>query len=76
MPLDLWELTTLSADAVPTIVEALPTLDPATRSVIERDLSCLREDLRHGVARFGWGSFNVARDVALERLNPLRLPDC
>jgi hypothetical protein len=74
--LDTFELASLSADAVPATVAALPTLDPTTRAVVEQDLSCLREELRDGVERFGWPSFNVARDIALERLNPLTLPSC
>ena len=28
------------------------------------------------VTRFGWASFNLARDIALERLDPLSLPPC
>ncbi len=74
--LDTFELASLSADAVPATVAALPTLDPTTRRVVEQNLSCLREELREGVDRFGWASFNVARDIALERLNPLTLPSC
>jgi hypothetical protein len=74
--LDTFELASLSADAVPATVAALPTLDPATRMVVEQNLSCLREELRDGVERFGWASFNVARDIALERLTPLALPSC
>ena len=74
--LDTRELASLSADAVPAIAAALPDLDPSLRPQIERDLSCLRAELRRGVDRFGWASFNVARDIALERLNPLALPRC
>ena len=74
--LDTSELASLSADAVPAIVAALPTLDPSTQVVVERDLSCLREELRRGVERYGWTSFNAARDIALERSNPLALPPC
>jgi hypothetical protein len=74
--LDTIELASLSADAVPATIAALPTLDPTTRTVVEQNLSCLREELRDGVERFGWATFNVARDIALERLNPLALPSC
>ncbi|MGI8615270.1 MAG: DUF4153 domain-containing protein [Actinomycetota bacterium] len=74
--LDTGELASLSADAVPAITETFPDLDPSLRPQIERDLSCLRAELRRGVERFGWASFNVARDMALERLNPLVLPRC
>jgi hypothetical protein len=74
--LDTTELASLSADAVPAIADALPGLDPSARAVVEQDLSCLREELRRGVDRFGWASFNVARDIALERLNALALPPC
>jgi hypothetical protein len=74
--LDTQELASLSADAAPAIASALPTMDPATRQQVERDLSCLRAGLRSGVVRFGWASFNLARDVALERLTALRLPAC
>jgi hypothetical protein len=74
--LDASELASLSADAVPAIVAALPELDPSIRSVVEVRLSCLREELRRGVERFGWASFNVARDIALEQLHPLALPSC
>ncbi len=74
--LDTRELASLSADAAPAIAAALPGLDPSLRPQIERDLSCLRAELRRGVDRFGWASFNFARDVALERLNPLSLPGC
>ena len=74
--LDATELASLSADAAPAIAAALPDLDPSLRPQIERDLSCLRAELRLGVDRFGWASFNFARDVALERLAPLFLPGC
>ena len=74
--LDTSELASLSADAVPATLAALSTLDPTTRAVVEQNLSCLREELRDGVERFGWASFNVARDIALEDLNPLALPSC
>jgi hypothetical protein len=74
--LDTKELASLSADAVPAIADALPGLDPSARAVVEQNLSCLREELHRSVDRFGWGSFNVARDIALERLNALALPPC
>ena len=74
--LDTSELASLSADAVPATVSALPTLDPSIRATVRHNLSCLREELRGEVERFGWASFNVARDIALERLNPLVLPSC
>ena len=74
--LDTQELASLSADAAPTIATAIPELDPRIRERAERDLSCLRAELRRGVKRFGWASFNLARDVALEQLNPLPLPPC
>ena len=74
--LDPWELASLSADAAPAIAAAIPALDPSIRPQVEHDLSCLRAELRRGVDRFGWASFNFARDVALERLNPLALPRC
>jgi hypothetical protein len=66
----------LSADAAPAIANALPELAPPIRQQVERDLSCLRAELRSEVVRFGSASFNLARDVALERLNGLRLPAC
>jgi hypothetical protein len=74
--LDTGELASLSADAAPAIAAALPELDPPIRDQVARDLSCLREELRMDVTRFGSASFNLARDVALERLNPLPLPPC
>ncbi len=74
--LDTSELASLSADAAPAIVAALPELEPSIRPDVERNLSCLRAALRRDVDRFGWTSFNVARDIALERLNPLVLPPC
>lgn len=74
--LDTRELASLSADAAPTIAIALPELDPPIRHQVELDLSCLRAGLRSGVVRFGWASFNLARDAALERLDALRLPAC
>jgi len=74
--LDTRELASLSADAAPAIAEALPELAPSIRERVERDLACLRAELRREVMRFGWASFNLARDVALERLNPLSLPGC
>jgi len=73
--LDTTELASLSADAVPAIVSALPTLRPRIRAIVGRDLSCLREELRDEQA-FGWTSFNVARKVALGQLEPLALPGC
>jgi len=74
--LDATELASLSADAAPAIAATLPDLDPSLRPQIERDLSCLRVELRRSIDRFGWASFNFARDVALERLDPLSLPGC
>ncbi|HWL90295.1 MAG TPA: DUF4153 domain-containing protein, partial [Actinomycetota bacterium] len=74
--LDTWELALLSADAAPAIAAAVPELDPSIRPPIEHDLACLRAELRRGVDRSGWASFNLARDVALERLGPLDLPPC
>jgi uncharacterized protein DUF4153 len=74
--LDTRELASLSADAAPAIAAALPELDPRISDQVERDLSCLRTELRSRVTRFGWASFNLSRDVALERLNPLPLPLC
>lgn len=74
--LDTTELASLSADAVPAIADAPPTLGPSTRAVVERDLSCLREELRRGFDRFGWASLNMDRDIALERLNALALLPC
>ena len=74
--LDTSELASLSADAAPAIAAAIPGLDPSVRPDVERNLSCLRAALRRDVDRFGWTSFNVARDVALEQLNPLVLPRC
>ena len=74
--LDTVELASLSADAAPAIAAALPHLEPPIRERVERDLACLRAELRREVTRFGWASFNLARDVALERLNPLSLPHC
>jgi hypothetical protein len=74
--LDTVELASLSADAAPAIMTALPELDPPIGEQVERDLSCLRAELRSEVTHFGWASFNVARDLALERLNLMRLPRC
>ena len=74
--LDTQELASLSADAGPAIANALPEVAPTIRQQVERDLSCLRAELRSEVVRFGWASFNLARDAALERLNGLRLPAC
>lgn len=74
--LDTSELASLSADAAPAIAAAISELGPSIRPQVERDLSCLRLTLRRDVDRFGWASFNIARDVALERLNPLTLPRC
>ena len=74
--LDTQELASLSADAAPAIANALPELAPPIRHKVERDLSCLRAELRSEVVRFGSASFNLARDIALERLNGLRLPVC
>lgn len=53
--LDTSELASLSADAVPAIAAALPALEPSIRAVVEHDLSCLREELRRGVERYGMG---------------------
>jgi hypothetical protein len=74
--LDTRELASLSADAAPAIAAALPDLDRPIQHRVARDLSCLREELRMDVTRFGWASFNLARDIALERLVPLSLPPC
>ena len=74
--LDTVELASLSADAAPAIVSALPTLDAAARERLERRLACLRSELHDDIERFGWESFNVARDGAAERLGSLELPAC
>ncbi len=74
--LDTGELASLSADAVPAIVDALPRLGARRRSALERSLACLRQELRQDVERYGWASFNAARDIALERLIPMPLPRC
>lgn len=75
--LDTAELASLSADAVPAIAAALPELDdPAIRAVLEQHLACLLDELRDGVDRFGWASFNLARDIAIERLARLPLQPC
>jgi hypothetical protein len=74
--LDAAELASLSADAAPPIAEALPRLDGVVRADLERHLACLRDQLRDGSERFGWGSFNVARDTAAARLATLSLPPC
>lgn len=74
--LDTSELASLSADAVAPIVTALPTLDPSTQVTVKQQLSCLRAELRGDVERYGWASFNAARDIALERLNQIVLPPC
>ncbi|HEX6399463.1 MAG TPA: DUF4173 domain-containing protein, partial [Actinomycetota bacterium] len=74
--LDVAELASLSADAAPSIVEALPDLGPSTREPLARHLACLRVELRDEVERYGWGSFNAGRDIAAERLAPITLPSC
>jgi hypothetical protein len=73
---DPWELTSLSADAVPAVASALDDLDPDVRAVLAGDLACLRRELRTQVTLHGWGSYNTSRAEALERLNAISLPAC
>lgn len=47
----------LSRDAVPTIVDRLPTLDPATRADLEARMGCLEPS-------DGWPAWNASRDAA------------
>jgi Domain of unknown function (DUF4173) len=58
-PLDVMELRSLSVDAVPAIVEALPSLSEADRAALVGSLADLRCELVEEAA--GFPSFNAAR---------------
>jgi hypothetical protein len=56
-------LASLSDDAVPTLVAAIPELPPDARSLVLDSLCSPR-----AVARTGWASYNISRDRALRSL--------
>jgi Domain of unknown function (DUF4153) len=74
-PLDVQELGSLSADAIPAIVAGLPSLRPATREALEERLPCIRDELAADADR-GWPSINAARARALRVLQAAALGSC
>ena len=56
-PFDGWYAASLSADAVPVLLEALPRLDPQSRCSVVAGLLRQREDFE----RDGWRNWNLAR---------------
>lgn len=56
-PFDGWYAASLSADAVPVLLEALPRLDPQSRCSVAAGLLRQRENLE----RDGWRNWNLAR---------------
>jgi Domain of unknown function (DUF4153) len=73
--LDVGELGGLSADAIPPIVEALPSLPRDVRVSVERRLACARDELRDA-AGHGWASYDVSRARASTLLGGLALGPC
>jgi hypothetical protein len=56
-PFDGWYAASLSADAVPLLLEAIPRLDPPSKCSVVAGLLRQREDLE----RDGWRNWNLAR---------------
>lgn len=68
-PVDARYLTTLSDDAVPELVTALPSLAPAARKLVEDDLLQRAERLAEERARVSWPGIHVGRRAALAALD-------
>jgi hypothetical protein len=68
--LDVWELRSLSADAVPVLVQALPTLDPCARA----EVSALFARTAADAERSGWASWNLGRERADDAIATLGEP--
>lgn len=69
--LDAEYLGTLGVDAIPTLVDALPTLPPAEAELLRRALRDRQQELGARAAEQGWPSLNLARQRALEALGSL-----
>jgi hypothetical protein len=65
--LDVAELRSLSADAVPVLVEALPALDPCARLHV----AALFDDTSALEQRSGWASWNLGRERAADAVAAL-----
>jgi hypothetical protein len=65
---DLEYLLSLSSDAIPDLVAALPLLDPAQRELALIRLGTTRERLEQDAARDGWQSWHLGRARALATL--------
>ena len=72
--LDTDYLAALGADAVPTLVRALPTLPPVDRAVVEQALAQQRVDLEAERQATGWPSWNRSRSLARDALATLAGP--
>jgi hypothetical protein len=72
--LDAYYLTTLSADATPDLVAALPSLDDASRATLAEALIRQRELLTTAEAGQGWPSWSLPRAQALAALEKGALP--
>ena len=70
--IDAAYLGSLSADATPALVAALPSLATADRVRLTNALSCEREYISGG----GWSSWNLGRSRALDALATVPLPAC
>jgi hypothetical protein len=66
--LDTGYLAGLGADAVPTLVRALPTLPPSDRTALSWALAEQRATLVAEAEATGWASWNRARVAALDAL--------
>ena len=64
-PFDGWYAASLSADAVPVLLEALPRLAPEARCAVSAGLLAQRGDLEHD----DWRNWNLSRARARRRLN-------
>jgi hypothetical protein len=73
--LDAEELASLSADAIPAIITALPVLPPEQRAPLEERLACTRDGLAADAER-GWPASNASRARALELLRAAELGPC
>ena len=64
-PFDGWYAASLSADAVPVLLEALPRLEHEARCSVSAGLLAQRRDLEHD----DWRNWNLSRARARRRLN-------
>ncbi len=74
--LDTAFLRTLSADAAPALVRALPGLPAAEARAVGAILACARDDLEREALDHPWSSINLARVRALDVLRATNPRGC